>query len=97
MDQLPNYVFLWWARDETKTRIHPPWIPAMGEYHCTVHGEYAHSCPCPSLEEWEIYPYECPDPIQKIGNAAYSLNPSFLEALLGFPVGWTDTEPSETL
>jgi hypothetical protein len=24
------------------------------------------------------------------------LNPEFVECLMGFPVGWTDCEPSET-
>jgi hypothetical protein len=31
-----------------------------GNYWCTIHGQHAHDCPCPGIEEWEadgIDPY----------------------------------------
>lgn len=39
----------------------PPvaWIPCecCDEWQCTYHGEHAHECECPPIEEWELDPY----------------------------------------
>lgn len=37
------------------------------------------------------------DPAGTPGSPTVYLNPSFVEALMGFPIGWTDLPRSETL
>jgi hypothetical protein len=111
----------------------PAWekCPCCENYLCTIHGEHAHDCRCPPIEEWSESPYEprtiwptpaardykgpcwntpardCldhavergetktrkyPTPSQDGGR----LNPQFVEWLMGFPIGWTDCDASET-
>lgn len=72
----------------------PAWIPCptCEDFWCTVHQKHAFECDCPDLEEcdeagWN--PYETRPPGMK-------LNPVFVEWLMGFPLGWTDLEHSET-
>ena len=67
----------------------PAWVPCECQnYLCTIHGKHAHDCDCPPIEEWSVDPY---------GPGRHGrLNPQFCEWLMGFPIGWTDLEPSET-
>jgi len=40
-------------------RSTPAWIPCRccENYICTLHGEHAHDCECPPIEEWDSDPY----------------------------------------
>lgn len=70
--------------DEATENI-PAWIPCecCGEFLCTVHRAHAHECGCPPIEEWKVDPYS---------RTGMHLNPDWVEALMGFPAGWTRTD-----
>jgi hypothetical protein len=53
-----------------------------------------------ALREWTDAPFHRDpsiDPAGTPGSPTVYLNPSFVEALMGFPIGWTDLPRSETL
>lgn len=76
-----------WERNSLALNVlakQPPWIRCQccEDYWCRDHDKHAHQCDCPEVGEWETPPYS----IQP-GN----LHPQFVEWLMGWPDGWTDS------
>lgn len=70
-----------------------PWIPCpcCDDHYCQIHGVHAFECPCPPVEEWATSPYGPPvrTTCTHGGECKPTLNPRFVEWLMGFPIGWT--------
>jgi hypothetical protein len=43
----------------------PAWVRCRccEEFHCTIHGQHASTCPCPPIEQWAVDPYTTGRPI----------------------------------
>ena len=72
------------------TAVHQtsPWRSCKGceNFWCVKHQMHAHDCECPPIEKWDTSPYS-------IGG---KLNPTWVEWLMGWPLGWTDLSASAT-
>ncbi len=85
--------------------------PDCGEFWCNLHDMHAFECECPPVDEWRTDPYSDPmfigledcerewtaeDPEIGAIPPGGSLNPTWVEWLMGWPLGWTDLRPSAT-
>lgn len=56
-----------------------------------------HSTLANDVNAWRSLHGPSTEPGGSVGSPPVYLNPSFVEALMGFPIGWTVLERSETL
>ena len=72
------------------TAVHQaaPWKQCHGceNFWCIKHQMHAHDCECQPIEQWNQSPY----------STGGQLNPTWVEWLMAWPLGWTDCAASAT-